>query len=100
MGKCNSSSTCAQYETLQKYFWLLRLVRYVLSNLTDKTKIGPETKTGQRLLIASHLRQSNYLAIQHRGVTLCSALYHPQYHVTKCWAETILQSETGTVELL
>jgi hypothetical protein len=65
MGKCNSSSNGAQYETLQKYFWLLRLVIYFLSNLTHKTKIGPATKTGGRLLIANHLHQSNYLAIQH-----------------------------------
>jgi hypothetical protein len=65
MGKFNSSSTGAQYETLQKYFWLLRLVIYFFSNLTHKTKIGPATKTGGKLLIANHLHQSNYLAIQH-----------------------------------
>jgi len=65
MGKCNSSSTGAQYETLQKYFWLSRLVIYFLSNLAHKTKIGPATKTGGRLRIANHLHQSNYLAIQH-----------------------------------
>jgi hypothetical protein len=65
MGKSNSSSTNAQYETLQKYFLLLRLVIYFLSNLTHKTKIGLVTKIGGRLLIPNHLHQSNYLAIQH-----------------------------------
>jgi hypothetical protein len=53
-----------QYETLQIYFWLLKLVIYFLSNLTHETKIGLATKTGGRLLIANHLHQSNYLAIQ------------------------------------
>jgi hypothetical protein len=50
----------------KNYFWLLRLVIYFLSNLTHKTKIGPATKTGGRLLIANHQQQSNHLAIQHR----------------------------------
>ncbi len=72
-----------------------------------KLKLG--LQIGGSLLIANHLDQSLWLANQKQGaavgsyllhsslagVRLCCAFYQPQQTVQKCWAKTILLSQTG-----
>jgi hypothetical protein len=61
-----SISSCAQYVTLQKYFSYPSLVIYFFR--TPPIKLKLVLQIGRRLLIASHLNQSNYLANQQQVI--------------------------------
>ncbi len=64
-----SSSTHGQCVALQQYFSHPRLVIYFFPTSPIKTKTG--TAKGRRLLIATRLDQSNHLANQQQGPSLC-----------------------------
>jgi hypothetical protein len=72
-----SSSNGTLYATLQKYFSHPRLVLYFLFPIPHiKLKLVPQT--GGRLVIATQLDQSNYLASQQQVLArLCCAFYQP-----------------------
>ncbi len=55
----------------------------------------PPIKLKVRLLRATHLDQSNYLANQQQVSGFVLPFYQPLRLVEKCWAKTIVQSQTG-----
>jgi hypothetical protein len=68
-----SISSSAQY-ALQKYFSHPSLIIYFSPNLSIKLKL--KLQIGGRLLMTTHLAQSNYLTSQ-QHVRLCCAFYQP-----------------------
>jgi hypothetical protein len=78
--------------SLQKYFSHASLVLYFFPTPPIKLQLG--LQIGGRLLIATHLDQSNYLANQQQVLgfampfTTLSTVYN-------CWAKTILLSQTS-----
>jgi hypothetical protein len=64
-------SSCAQYVTLQKYFSYPSLAIYFFQ--TPPIKLKLVLQIGRRLLTATHLNQSNYLANQQQviGFAVC-----------------------------
>jgi hypothetical protein len=72
--------------TLQKYFSHPSLVIYFFPTTPMKLKLG--------LQIATHLNQSNLCSQSAADVRLCCAFYQRQQTLQKCWAKTILLSQT------
>jgi hypothetical protein len=68
---CKNISSCAQYVTLQKYFSHPSLAIYFFQ--TPPIKLKLVLQIGRRLLTATHLNQSNYLANQQQviGFAVC-----------------------------
>jgi len=78
--------------TLQKYFSHPSLVIYSFPTTPIKLKLG--LQISGRLQIATHLNQSNLSSQSAADVGLCCAFYQRQQTLQKCWAKTILLSQT------
>jgi hypothetical protein len=78
---------------LQQYFSHSRLVIYFFP--TSPTKTG--TAKDRRLLIATHLKQSNKLANQQQVSGFAGPFASLSILKKKCWAKTILLSQTSIV---
>jgi hypothetical protein len=76
---------------LQKYFANPSLVIYFFP--TPPIKLKLVLQVGERLLIATHLDQSNYLSCQSTAVVrLCSAFYQRKHPVHKYRANLLSQT--------
>jgi len=69
---------------LQEYFSQSKISYLLFPNLTHKTEIG--TRKGGRLLIATHLGQSNHLANQQQVLGFAMPFSQLQHPMQKCWA--------------
>jgi hypothetical protein len=73
--------------------FLTSMISYLLfPNLTHKTEIG--TVNHGRLLLATHINQSNHLAHRQQVLGFAVPFGQPQHPVQKCWAKTILLNQT------
>ncbi len=89
-----SISSGAQYVTSQKCVSHPSLVLYVFPTPPIKLELG--LQIGGRLLIATHLNQSNYLANEHQLLPgFVVSFTSLSERCKKCWAETILLNQTG-----
>ncbi len=85
----------AQYVTMQKCFSHPSLIVYVFLTPPIKIKLG--LQIGGRLLIETHLDQSNTLANKQQVCQALLCLSPASANSAKCWAKTILLSQTGMV---
>jgi hypothetical protein len=87
-----SSYTHAQYVALQQYL-MSKISLLLFPNLTHKTETG--TAKGGRLLIATHLEQSNHLANQQQVLGFAVPFASLSPIVQKCWVKKNLLSQTS-----
>jgi hypothetical protein len=78
---------------LQIYFSHPSLIIYFFSNPTHKPKTG--TANRWQTTNINPLGPLKLSSQSTAGVRVCCAFYQPQQTVQKCWAKTILLSQTG-----
>jgi hypothetical protein len=85
-----SSSTHAEYVALKQYFSHLGLVIYFFPTSPIELKLGLQ-KMGE----SNPCRPIKPSSQSTAGVRLCCAFRQLQHPVQKCWAKTVLLSQTG-----